>query len=1038
MAKREDDSFTTISLNGPFDDRTDPMILPRGTNSNVVNIRRGPNDALMRRFPMLSGSLVTWATSSIPPSSLVGCTVGPALLTVRPDHSDYAVTPIAVKTVGGTYIDFVTDRANAWFPAQVVRSNVVANLGATSVPVVAVAHTTNFKVVATRRQGHDLIDMTVTDLNGNIIVSGYPVVSTSTLSMTSAYPIFLTRHSNDRVALWYHTFAAGVEPTIRWNLIQITRSGITVGAQQTAWKPVVSGPFCVQSTGSDLEACLVAINDTTATTVTLKQFNVSDATVTNTASWTSAVSGRDAPVALSLMKQSNNTTEYLAVGWISGSGETEGTILQKTAFTVLDARRARNEDTAYADSLVIAWTNLSGTGPAPLWISSDRTPTTGTIPSSIIVADFASNLNSAYLYGSVPMGHPASWTIPDTNTTFPLVPMIRMYNTASEGILEFNYVTDKSIELYTANRWFNDRRIFSPFARIGVNQTADVPRFPLGCVSFSDNEASIVYPTYRGDRARTVGDVARLTDIRVTSHLTSSDNPGLVQYAAPTDHASVIAAALPVTWDGSEVVEAGFLHKPLLSASNTGGSGPSYTGTFSFYAVQCFTDQAGQKHRSAPSNACTLVLSAQSPKLYVSQPDSMRNDTNHVQYDIELYATDGSGSVPYLLDSSLVGISSVTSTKTYNSVRIGTVGNPILYTNGGAFEAECPPALWDIVAVSDRLWAIDAENRERIVYTKTKEYGIAYEWNSALELFLGNDAGKAIAIRNMGGNPVVLAENGIYAIYGEGFDNNGGGATFNNPALVTSVKVHPSSRNSAILTPVGLLFETTRGHAIFNGSSVTPLDAPVPSDSPRLSTMVSERCNEVHHFDAGNTFTWNWRNGHTSRWYPSQLSGSSWITGLALPPTGSAGEPLLLASDRSLWFAPDSASPNSDGWSMTGGWITPAGPSGQTSIKEWWITGRLNETGSVVTVKEYHDWSTDVSQTLVFSASTMSNVISTTPAIVTLRGMPNTKRLTSIRLVLSESCPSGGSGFIPLTLSIDQETLTEHNPRRATTILSSD
>lgn len=1028
MTKR-DENTVTIPLNGGFNDRGDPMFFEPGVNTDVVGIRRGFNDDLMRRGPKISGSILTWATSSIPPSALVPCTVGSTLLTTRPDIEHYAVTHDTAAAIRSPKVTYPTaSRPNAWFPVQVTDSRTSLVMNATTYPSFASIRTRDYKVVAAANDLFDVIDVVVYDSEGNIVVSPTMVVDYAGGFSGYAGQIYFTQHGNNKVALWYKK--ATNPKTIMWRLLTLSASGMTVGPERTAWQPAWEGQYCVDSVGDNDDALLLAGDSSAGATVKLQKYDVTTGVTGSSLSWAHEITG-SAKLALSTMRAGG--IDYVAAGWIASSSITKGIVVNASDLSSLTSLRTRNSTSAYSDSLVIAWTNTETLGPVPLWIVSDLTPSTSQMTLTKIAYDYTSSLGSFFLPNLAPAGHAGKWRCFDTDTTLPLIPFVRHYHSGSDNALDFSFVTDKSLEIYSANILQGTSFLFSPVVRLGVDNLFDSVLQPCRNLSGWDNDVWASYPVFNGDKTRVTANSVRAVDIKVYNHATASCNSGPVRSARTPGNGSTIAAAMPVVWDGSEILN-GFPHAPHLSGTMTGGSGPALDGTFSFYAVYFYVDNAGQKHRSAPSNAYTVTLSAQAPYLYVSIPDTHKDGSSQSRYEIELYATNGSGSVPYAISGEPVFYAS---TVQFDTVVTGVLGNPIMYTAGGALPSECPPALWDIDAVEDRLWAIDAEKRNRILYTKTKENGIAYEWNGALELHLGSDAGKAIAIRNVNGTPVVLAEKGIYAVYGEGPDNNGGGALFNDPTLVAPVHVAPNSRNAAVLTPAGLLFETTRGYAIFDGKSVSPLDEVIPSTGNRLATLVSERCGEVYRFDShSETFTWNYRNGHTSRWYPSQLSGSSFYAGAVLPPTGCLGEPLLLASDRALWFVEDSAQEGSDPWSISTGWITPAGFSGQASIKEWWITGRLNETGSQVTVAQFGDYSETQSSFLTFSGSIISSASQGTPSIVSLRGQPSSKRLRSIKLVISESCPSGGRGFIPLSLSIEVEPVTGHTPRGSTIVLS--
>lgn len=91
-----------------------------------------------------------------------------------------------------------------------------------------------------------------------------------------------------------------------------------------------------------------------------------------------------------------------------------------------------------------------------------------------------------------------------------------------------------------------------------------------------------------------------------------------------------------------------------------------------------------------------------------------------------------------------------------------------LYTDGGILQAEAPPSPVSITSTRDRLWAISADNRRVLYYTKPIEAKISPEFNAALALTLPADAGEGVVVLTVDDKPVVLCERGLYAIIGDG------------------------------------------------------------------------------------------------------------------------------------------------------------------------------------------------------------------------------------------------------------------------------
>lgn len=294
------------------------------------------------------------------------------------------------------------------------------------------------------------------------------------------------------------------------------------------------------------------------------------------------------------------------------------------------------------------------------------------------------------------------------------------------------------------------------------------------------------------------------------------------------DGSAMAAAALPIQWDGVEVVELGgpSLHAPKIAGVLTGGSGPVLAaGVYSYRAMYQFTDATGATRRSRPSNIVTITTTGagtDKPVLRVTMPDSMRNGVQTGAVSILLYGTVANGGADFHLSTDLPTAADAYQV-TFGAINpVDLAGQQIFSVTGAGGEELFPhpaPPLWDVVVIGSRAYGIDAEYRSRLVCTKLRVSGVGFEWAPALEVPFPGGAGKLMSVREWQGLPVVLTERGVYSISGAGPNNTGAGGDFGPPNRVGEIGC--TSRDSVIVTPNGILWQFADWFVRLDGSGVS-------------------------------------------------------------------------------------------------------------------------------------------------------------------------------------------------------------------------
>jgi len=271
------------------------------------------------------------------------------------------------------------------------------------------------------------------------------------------------------------------------------------------------------------------------------------------------------------------------------------------------------------------------------------------------------------------------------------------------------------------------------------------------------------------------------------------------------------------TYDGEAGAELGFMLFPDVTAlSLTAGAGLA-AGTYSYKAVYEWTDARGQKHRSAPSLTDTITLGgasnviAQTNGLVATKKSSSRSNVR-----VHFYRTVDGGDIFYKVTPQ-EGVSNSTSTVvsyTDSTTDVALVDNELLYTTGGVLENASPAPSVGLVSHANRIFYIDAEDRNRIGYSKTRFPREPALFNDFLDMRADSSpvsaSGEVKALGSMDERLIIFKDNSILAVSGDGPNDLGTQNTFSRPQLI-STDVGVKDPKSVVLTPLGLMFKSDKG-----------------------------------------------------------------------------------------------------------------------------------------------------------------------------------------------------------------------------------
>lgn len=292
-------------------------------------------------------------------------------------------------------------------------------------------------------------------------------------------------------------------------------------------------------------------------------------------------------------------------------------------------------------------------------------------------------------------------------------------------------------------------------------------------------------------------------------------------------------------YDGIKPVEQGFHLYPeniLASASTSGGSLSAQQ--YYYQVVYEWTDGNGNIHRSSPSipvgastSGTTSSVTLNIPTLrltYKTAPNAVRIVIYRWSTGQQTYYQITSVTVP-LLNS--LTVDSVTYVDTLSDSSI--LGNNILYTTGGVIENLPGPAC-DVVALfDDRLWLVNAEDRNLLSFSKQVIEATPIEMSDLLTVYVApttgaqGSTGLLTAISPMDDKLILFKPNALAYLNGSGPDNTGANNQYSQPIFITST-IGTSTPKSIIFEPQGLIFDTNQGRWELGRSLSTKyLGAPV-------------------------------------------------------------------------------------------------------------------------------------------------------------------------------------------------------------------
>lgn len=140
------------------------------------------------------------------------------------------------------------------------------------------------------------------------------------------------------------------------------------------------------------------------------------------------------------------------------------------------------------------------------------------------------------------------------------------------------------------------------------------------------------------------------------------------------------------------------------------------------------------------------------------------------------------------------------------------VGNDILYTTGGVVEDINAPSFDSIFLFDDRLWGIDAEDKNLLLFSKQVIEATPVEMSDLFSIYVApsigaqGPTGPLKCGAAMDDKAILFKASAMSYVNGTGPDNTGANNQYSQPVFITST-VGCSNQKSIVLMPDGLMFE---------------------------------------------------------------------------------------------------------------------------------------------------------------------------------------------------------------------------------------
>jgi hypothetical protein len=307
-----------------------------------------------------------------------------------------------------------------------------------------------------------------------------------------------------------------------------------------------------------------------------------------------------------------------------------------------------------------------------------------------------------------------------------------------------------------------------------------------------------------------------------------------------------VGGAMLFSYDGQNLVEDGFNWNPVInSVTPSVGAG---TNNYSYVAVWEWVDNAGNLHRSAPSEPYDITTSSPigagaSVGTIQLFPLSLTEKTvanNRSPVVCVLYRTKVNGTEYYKLPVTTANNNNTTALfitpATDNTPDTDLV--ELIYTTDGVLPNDISPPVGSLVVHRNRLFLLDSTNPLVIYYSKQVNAFNPVEWSDAQVINVDPTGGPVIGLASLDDKLIIFKESSIRFITGQGPQVDGNNNDYGDTILITA-DAGCNNLRSIVNTPEGVIFKSSKGIYIINrGLQVSYIGAAVEAFNPDFVTSA--------------------------------------------------------------------------------------------------------------------------------------------------------------------------------------------------------
>lgn len=248
------------------------------------------------------------------------------------------------------------------------------------------------------------------------------------------------------------------------------------------------------------------------------------------------------------------------------------------------------------------------------------------------------------------------------------------------------------------------------------------------------------------------------------------------------------------------------------------------TNAYAYQVLYEWTDNQGNIHRSAPSIPVfvTTTGSATTGTVIVSIPNLRITYKTANPVKLVVYRWSVANQAYHQVTSVTTPVLNDTTTDYITFVdplpESAVQGNSLIYTTGGVVEDVNAPATDTMTLFDNRLWLIDAEDRNLLWFSKQVIESTPVEMSDLFTIYVGptigveGSTGPMTALGTMDDKLIIFKKDAIYyiALGSGGPDNTGANSGYSQPTFITST-VGCANQNSIVLVNTGLMFQSDKG-----------------------------------------------------------------------------------------------------------------------------------------------------------------------------------------------------------------------------------